>query len=74
MQIYHRYNESMNIGKKTLIIPVLLAVIAVLGYFGLQMWRGETETDSSSLFTQEAANPFEENANPYADIKTNPFE
>lgn len=59
--------------KKQLTTIAVLIAIVVLGYFGWQMWRGKG-SDATSLFTQEPANPFEETANPYENIKTNPFE
>lgn len=63
----------MNMEKKQLIGVAVLAAILVLGYFGWQMWGGAA-SDARGLFTPEPANPFEESANPYENIKTNPFE
>ena len=58
--------------KKKLTTLAVLIVVVLLGVFGWQKWQSE-ET-GPSLFTEEPANPFEASANPYKDIKTNPFE
>lgn len=64
--------------KKTITTIVVLIALVVLGFFGWQKWNSEKvveENDASTLFTAEApVNPFAESVNPYANIKTNPFE
>lgn len=62
----------MDQSKTTTIVVVI--VLIVLGVFGWMMWMG-SESEEPNLFSaEEQVNPFEESANPYANIKTNPFE
>jgi len=66
---------------KNIITAVAVVVIAILGYFGWQMWQGRSvELDSAAVeefnpfAAEEPENPFKQGSNPYENIKTNPFE
>ena len=74
----------MNHKKQIVSIIALVAVLVVIAFFynrssnvreevGAEDSSVGAETETS-LFAPEAENPFEENANPYKNIKTNPFE
>ncbi|MEK7148259.1 MAG: hypothetical protein AAB758_03090 [Patescibacteria group bacterium] len=65
------YLKHTIMNKRYITLTILIAILAA-GFFLWQKSRGGDE--AGSLFTEEAVNPFEENTNPYSDIKTNPFE
>ncbi len=69
--------------KRKLSTIVVVVVLIILGYFGYQFfWPSSQEeivddqlVEELNPFNQEESkNPLEGSSNPYADIKTNPFE
>ena len=74
--------------KKITTVVVLVIIFLALAFFGYQFFWSSTikqdvveqtvlqaEVDKVNPFNQEQlVNPFNENSNPYENIKTNPFE